>query len=487
MKEPRISISTPSFNQAPYIEQCIRSVQEQDYPDVEHIIFDGGSTDGTLDVLRRYDGVVRWTSEPDKGQSDAINKGFRTATGDIVGWINSDDWYARGAFRTVADYFHAHPEVNFVYGNCFFTDAEGRVLRRFRTVPYKWEWLLFTGLLIPQPGFFVRRRVLEDCGLLDVAFHNSMDYEWWLRIARRHSPHFLDRYLAYFRIHDTSLSGSGRLDKIWRTEIQTARQRHETRYRSSAAARIAGRCASAEKRLAQVSRALRECGRQSTHCAPRVVTLLERPDAAHVALFNTLNQRHDLETQVWALSPVGVPEPGLAALIRFPFRALGEPTLRMATRSFANRKFARENSTLWRSLWLERPDAVVVAEFSPASIQAALYCALSGAALILWSEMTSGVERRAGWLQHHARRWLLRRASACVAASSNAREQYLNDGVAAENVFVSLQTANIEAVGTMTANPLERVRAANPATAAEEFHRAIWHGLESAGRRVSQT
>jgi glycosyltransferase involved in cell wall biosynthesis len=389
VKAPRISISTPSFNQARYIGQCIRSVQEQDYPDVEHIIFDGGSTDGTLDVLRSYEGVVRWTSEPDKGQSDAINKGFRAATGDIVGWINSDDWYARGAFGIVADYFRDHPEANFVYGNCFFTDGDGRVLRRFRTLPYKWEWLLFTGLLIPQPGFFVRRRVLEDSGLLDIAFRNVMDYEWWLRIAPRHPPHFLDRYLAYFRIHETSLSGSGRLDQIWRAEREKAQQRSQTRYTTPAAMRMAGRRASAEKLLARFGRALRECGRQSTHCAPRVVVLTERLDADGVERFNALDQRHDLETQVWAMSPAGAPGPELMAKARFPFRAMGEPVVRLAARGFENRRFAHTTSALWRSLWLERPDAVAVPASSRARRQVALYCALSGAALVPWSGTAS--------------------------------------------------------------------------------------------------
>ena len=397
MNTPRISVSTPSFNQARFIGQCIRSVQEQDYPNVEHIIFDGGSTDGTLDVLRRYENVVRWKSEPDKGQSDAINKGFRAVTGDIVGWINSDDWYTRGAFRQVADYFHKHPEADFVYGNCFFTDADGRVLRRFRTMPYKWEWLLFTGLLIPQPGFFVRRRVLEDCGLLDIAFRNVMDYEWWLRIARRHPPHFLDRYLAYFRIHETSISGSGRLDVIWRGELQAARHRHETRYHSPVAARVAGRRASAGKLLARFGRALRECGRQSTHCAPRVVVLTDQLDAASVEAFNALDQRHDLETQVWALSPAGVPEPGLAARIRFPFRVLGEPVVRLAARGFENRQFVRAKSTLWRSLRLERPDAVVIAGSSKPPVQVALYCALSGAASISRSEPTAEALHSSIW------------------------------------------------------------------------------------------
>lgn len=389
MNTPRISVSTPSFNQARFIEPCIRSVQEQDYPDVEHIIFDGGSTDGTLDVLRRYDKVIRWTSEPDKGQSDAINKGFRAATGDIVGWINSDDWYARGAFRKVAAYFQAHPEADFVYGNCFFTDAEGRVLRRFRTVPYKWEWLLFTGLLIPQPGFFVRRRVLEDCGLLDIAFRNVMDYEWWLRIARRHPPHFIDRYLAYFRIHDSSISGSGRLDVIWRNELRTARQRHEARFHSPIAAKLAGRCASAGKLLTRFGRVLRECGRQSTHCAPRVVVLTDHLDATGVETFNSLDQRHDLETQVWALTPAAAPEPDVAARIRFPFRVLGEPVVRLAARGFENRQFTRVQSTLGRSLRLERPDAIVVAGSSHVAIQARLYCALSGAALITETSMAA--------------------------------------------------------------------------------------------------
>ncbi len=385
MKEPRISVSTPSFNQAPYIEQCIRSVQEQDYPDVEHIIFDGGSTDGTLDVLRRYDGVVRWKSEPDKGQSDAINKGFRAATGDIVGWINSDDWYCRGAFRAVADYFATHPETDFVYGNNLFTDADGQVLRRYRTMPYRWEWLLWTGLLIPQPGFFVRRSVLADCGLVDVALHNVMDFEWWLRIARKHPPHFIDRYLAFFRVHANSLSGSGRLDHRWHSERWTSQQKHAGRPLTPWGARVARTSASVSKTLLRLARELTGPRDFGLHCVPCVVVLKDELEPSDVERFNALHAVHNLEIQVWSqASLAGANKPAWLAGARFACRSLADARMWMAGRSFKRRRFTEARGSFWRRLWLERPDAVVLARGSGGAGWATLYRAVCGAPLIEW-------------------------------------------------------------------------------------------------------
>ncbi|MCX7824405.1 MAG: glycosyltransferase [Verrucomicrobiae bacterium] len=361
--DPRISIVTPSFNQARYVEECIRSVLDQDYPNAEHIIFDGGSQDGTVEVLRRYENRgVRWKSEPDKGQSDAINKGFRAATGEIIGWINSDDWYVRGAFRVVADYFRAHPEADFVYGNNFFTDPNRRVIRRVRTMPYRWEWLLHTGLLIPQPGVFVRRKVVEDCGLLDISLRCVMDYEWWLRIARKHPPHFIDRYLACFRIHPGSITGSGRLHELWRRERWEVSQKYQPC--SRAMAHLQRIVASGGKLMARWWRALTGPGETSLYCVPRVVVLCGRLTPERVDVLNVLQDRHDLEAQVWTLP--GTEKPQMSG----PHHAVSGATKQIIA-----------------ELWRERPSVVVVTD-TPSGVRraAAIYCALARAKLIDWTD-----------------------------------------------------------------------------------------------------
>ncbi len=443
--EPKVSIVTPSFNQARYIEQTLLSVLDQDYPNVEHVIFDGGSKDGTVDILRRYESRgVRWTSEKDKGQSDAINKGFRAATGDIIGWINSDDWYARGAFRVVLDYFRDHPEADFVYGNNLFADSHGRVLRRVRTMPYRWDWLLYTGLLIPQPGIFMRRHVLEECGVLDAGLHSVMDYEWWLRIAAKHPPHFIDRYLAYFRLHEASKTGAGQDKQLWRRERMQSMQRATAVSGRPLKSPVGRWIVCAGKLLARAARAMRQPRPGGLHCAPRVVVLINLMAPYRVPLFNALHDHHDLEIQVWTLAANEdrqweVPQEAM----RYPHRCLRGATLRLAGQALEKHRFVHLNTNLWRDLWQERPDVVVVAEFSLASIQAALYCALSGATLVSWSETTPEYERHMSALQRCIRRWLLGRAPACIATSSGSREKYLGYGAAAENIFVSLQTADI--------------------------------------------
>lgn len=449
--EPKVSIVTPSFNQARYIERTLLSVLEQHCPNVEHIVFDGDSKDGTVDILRRYEPHgVRWTSEKDKGQSDAINKGFRAATGDIIGWINSDDWYARGAFRVVLDYFRDHPEAQWVYGNNFFTDPEGRVIRRFRATPYTWRRLLYTRLLIPQPGIFLRRRVLDECGLLDVELDAVMDYEWWLRIASKFEPHFIDRFLAYFRIHDTSKTGHGSAkwnELWWREHLQTLQ-----RYEQSSGVRLKGRAgrllAGVEKKAARVAWAATEPRRVSLHCSPRVVVLINLIAPYRVPLFNALDAHHDMETQVWALAAAEDRQWQVAeAMIRFPHRTLRGTTVQLPGQAMADRRFVHFNTDLLASLWRERPDAVVAAEFGPASLQAAAYCALTGAALISWSETTPQFEQYVDGVQRAARRWLLRRAGACIATSSASREKYLHYGAKLGDVFVSLQTTDVPGIG----------------------------------------
>ncbi len=454
---PKISIVTPSFNQARYVEQCILSVLDQDYPNVEHVIFDGGSKDGTLEVLRRYeDRGVRWKSELDKGQSDAINKGFRAATGDIIGWLNTDDWYARGAFRVVADYFREHPEASFVYGNNFFTDPDRRVIRRVRAMPYKWEWLLYTGLLIPQPGIFMRRRVIEECGLVDVTLRFAMDYDWWLRIAQKYPPHFVDRFLAYFRLHAASKTCGA----MFKAEKWNERASMNLRYEQQVPLRITGRpgywLAAADKRVARLKRTLLTGPRGGTlSCAPRVVVMTEGMDEGRVALFNALDEHHDLEIQLWDLS-TSEDQAGADASrkMRFSHYCLGG-------RAGQGDSVASFNKRLWRDLWKERPDSVVVPEFSPVVVPALCYCALTRAALICWGGPTQQAGPGSGWIRNALDRRLLLRAAVCIAGSTEQRGAYVRAGVPGERVVVCASAAHSTA----------------PGQAAEEFHRAITQAI----------
>ncbi|MDN3920476.1 glycosyltransferase family 2 protein [Roseateles violae] len=215
MSKPRISIVTPSFNQAPFIENTLRSVLEQqgDF-ELEYRVLDGGSTDGTLDILRRYEGRLHWSSGPDKGQVDAINKGLRAARGDIVGWVNSDDVLAPGALAKVAAAFAARPEAEWLHGRCEIIDADDRPIRRWisrykhaRAQRHSLENLL-TENYVSQMTTFWRRRVHGEIGYLDESLKLAFDYEFWLRLAKRGAPIYLEDQLASFRWYETSKSGA---------------------------------------------------------------------------------------------------------------------------------------------------------------------------------------------------------------------------------------------------------------------------------------
>jgi glycosyltransferase involved in cell wall biosynthesis len=203
---PSMSIVTPSYNQADYIESTIHSVLEQQYPELDYLIMDGGSQDGTVDILRRFDGRLRWVSERDGGQSAAVNEGFRRTTGEIIGWVNSDDEYAPGALRVVGQYFAEHPQVEWLFGRCPIIDKRSRPYKAWIT-RYKEFWLrrysyrrLLIENFISQPAVFFRRRLLDQVGHLDPAYHCAMDYHLWVRMGAVAKPAFIDRELAYFRI-----------------------------------------------------------------------------------------------------------------------------------------------------------------------------------------------------------------------------------------------------------------------------------------------
>jgi glycosyltransferase involved in cell wall biosynthesis len=209
-----ISVVTPSYNQARFIERTIQSVLSQEGNfEIDYFVADGGSNDGTLDILKRHSDRLRYVSEPDRGPTDAIAKGFRAARGDIVAWLNSDDVYCPGALQRVKEAFEAAPQARWLCGRCGIMDVEDRETRRWITAYKNW-WLRrysFRKLLvlnfISQPAVFLRRSVIEEIGAPDQECKVAFDYAYWLRIASRHPPLILDDYLARFRAYPASLGG----------------------------------------------------------------------------------------------------------------------------------------------------------------------------------------------------------------------------------------------------------------------------------------
>ncbi|MEI6437339.1 MAG: glycosyltransferase family 2 protein [Candidatus Omnitrophota bacterium] len=214
-----LSIITPSFQQGQYIRRTLESVLErQDYPFVEHIVVDGLSTDGTLEILKEYQSrfpeKMRYLYEKDYGQADAINKGFKRLTGDIVGWINSDDYYEDNIFAYIVDFFERHADVDMIYGRCNLVNATGQFIGTFeddygfkvcginKHSVFSYDILMnvYSGL-IPQQTVFFRRRVFEKVGYLDDSYNLTMDYEFWLRIGRQGTIVCVDKLLANFRSH----------------------------------------------------------------------------------------------------------------------------------------------------------------------------------------------------------------------------------------------------------------------------------------------
>lgn len=208
---PTISIVTPVFNGAATLEQTLESVRSQGYPGLEHVVVDGGSTDGTVEILERAEDV-RWISEPDRGLSDAMNKGFAMASGELVGWLNADDYYLPRAVHRVGEAFAARPEARWVTGRCIIVDDDGTEIRKGVTA-YKSALLraysfplLLTQNFIMCPATFVHREALAEAGPLNLDYKLSMDYDLFLRVARRHRPLILHENLTAFRMVEGTLS-----------------------------------------------------------------------------------------------------------------------------------------------------------------------------------------------------------------------------------------------------------------------------------------
>ena len=208
---PKISIITPSYNQGNYLEQTIRSVLCQNYPNLEYILIDGKSSDQSVDIIRRYSQCLHfWVSEPDAGQSDALNKGFARATGEILAWINSDDYYEKDAFFKVA-FQYKKTGFTFLCGRCQMIDQEGQLIQELHTKKISYNTLIRywkPHFCPPQPSVFFKRTSLEELGNFNPDLKYAMDYDIWLRASKKYSFRTINENISYYRVHLNSKTGS---------------------------------------------------------------------------------------------------------------------------------------------------------------------------------------------------------------------------------------------------------------------------------------
>lgn len=237
---PSISVVTPCLNAVGTIRETIESVRAQGYPRLEHVVVDGGSTDGTVELLERLG--VRYLSEPDEGRVDAANKGVALTSGEVVGWLNADDRYEPGALLEVGRAFAQDPGAAWVTGYCRIIDGDGDEIRKPITA-YKnlflrhWSYPLYlTQNFVSDPATFVRRDALEEAGPLDPRYRISHDYDLWLRVGRRHPPLVLRRELSSFRMVEGTLSMAG-FERQFREHADCAR-RHGNGHRAAVAANV---------------------------------------------------------------------------------------------------------------------------------------------------------------------------------------------------------------------------------------------------------
>ena len=198
---PSVTIVTPSYNQGRFIRETIESVLSQDYPRLEHVVVDGGSTDETISILKSYGQQLTWVSEPDRGQAHAINKGWKLARGEILAWLNSDDMYLPGAVSKAVNYLVNHPQVGMVYGEGYHIAESGTVIGRFPTESFIAERLKETCFIF-QPAAFMRRSVIEAVGFLNESLSYCMDYDLWIRVSQKYDVGYFPEYLAQVRLHE---------------------------------------------------------------------------------------------------------------------------------------------------------------------------------------------------------------------------------------------------------------------------------------------
>jgi glycosyltransferase involved in cell wall biosynthesis len=207
---PRITVVTPSFNQGEYLERCILSVLNQNYANLEYVIIDGGSKDGSADIIRSYEKYLAyWVSEKDDGQSDAINKGFKRSSGELLAWLNSDDIYLPGALQSAAGIFRKRPAIDLFFGDTFVIDKNDDILREFKEVKFSRRAMICRAVNIIQPNAFWRRNIFFLSGMLRTQYQYVMDIDLWLRMLKAGARFYYESVpVAGFRIHKESKTSS---------------------------------------------------------------------------------------------------------------------------------------------------------------------------------------------------------------------------------------------------------------------------------------
>jgi glycosyltransferase involved in cell wall biosynthesis len=222
MNYKKISVITPSYNQANFLEETILSVLNQNYPLFEHIIMDGGSKDNTIPLLKKYDHII-WKSEPDRGQTHAINKALKIATGDIICWLNSDDLLCSNVFHIINSYFDENPEKFALIGNLLFVNVNNKLLFRSKASLIDYNGLLNYGKCVQQPSTFFRKEVFDSVGFLDESYKYTMDHEFFLRVSKLYKFYTIDCDFARFRVHNQSKTGTSQIkfvNEIFKIKIK---------------------------------------------------------------------------------------------------------------------------------------------------------------------------------------------------------------------------------------------------------------------------
>ena len=223
--QPLVSIITPSFNRSELLQYTINSVRSQTYPNIEHIVMDGGSTDGTVDLLKQAEGTyrLRWRSQPDEGMYHAINAGLAEAKGEILAYLNSDDLYFPWTVQTIVDAFKRHPQADFVYGDAIAVDEQTGTTVVYWMMPFELDFIRRMGFLC-QPAVFWRRAAYEDIGPFDTSLRYIADCDYWMRAGEQHAFVKVDEFVAVERLHRTTLREAIG-EPLWR-ELAEARSRY---------------------------------------------------------------------------------------------------------------------------------------------------------------------------------------------------------------------------------------------------------------------
>ena len=231
-KQPMISVIVPSYNQGRFLERTLLSIINQDCQNYEIIIMDGGSTDKSVEIIKKYakkyPDKILWKSEKDKGQTDAINKGLKLARGDILAYLNSDDTYAAGAFSTILDFFARNPDEDIVHGIGHHIDENDNYICKVPSKPEPADSCsLYYGCVICQPATYWRRKVFEKTGFFSDSLVYGMDYDYWIRISRNFKIPFIEKHLANYRLHDASKTVSCKVE-MSKTDLGVIKKNYGT-------------------------------------------------------------------------------------------------------------------------------------------------------------------------------------------------------------------------------------------------------------------